>query len=73
MKRSASDYPSSMFLGSDCAQDLQSIASLFAGFFQNVYVRDDWIPDIDLPTPGNGHKISAIEVSKDEVECGFLG
>jgi hypothetical protein len=57
MKRNASGYPSSMFLGSDCARDSQSIANLFAGFFQSVYVRDDWIPDNDLPTPGDGHKM----------------
>jgi hypothetical protein len=50
-------YPSSMFLGSDCARDSQSIANLFAGFFQSVYVRDDWIPDDDLPTAGVGHKM----------------
>jgi hypothetical protein len=73
MKHNASGYPSSMFLGSNCAQDSQSIANLFAGFFQSLYVRDDWIPDGDLPTPGEGHKMSAIEVSEDEVECVFLG
>jgi hypothetical protein len=33
MKRNASGYPSSMFLGSDCARDSQSIANLLAGFF----------------------------------------
>jgi hypothetical protein len=73
MKRNASSYPASMFLGSDCARNSQSIANLFAGFFQSVYVRDDWIPDDDQPTPGAGHKMSAIEVSKDEVDCAFLG
>jgi hypothetical protein len=62
-----------MFLESYCARDSQSIANLFAGFLQSVYVRDDLIPDVDLPTSGDGHKISAIEVSKDEVECAFLG
>jgi hypothetical protein len=45
MKRNASGYLSSMFLGSDCFRDSQSIANLFAVFFQSVYVRDDWIPD----------------------------
>jgi hypothetical protein len=40
--------------------------------FQSIYVRDDWISDGDLPTPGDGHKMSAIEVSEDEVECAFL-
>jgi hypothetical protein len=73
MKRNASGYPFFMFLGSDCARDSQRIANLFAGFFQSVYVRDDWIPDGDLPTPGDDHKMSAIEVSEDEVECAFLG
>jgi hypothetical protein len=73
MKRNASDYPSSMFLGNDYARDSQSIANVFAGFFQSVYVRDDWIPNSDLPTPGDGNKMSAIEISKDEVECAFLG
>jgi hypothetical protein len=34
MKRNASGYPSSMFLGSDCARDSQSIANLFAGFYE---------------------------------------
>jgi hypothetical protein len=72
-KRNARGYPSSMFLGRGCARDSQSIANLFAGFFQSVYVRDDWILDRDLPTPGDGHKMSAIEVSKDDVECAFLG
>jgi hypothetical protein len=52
------------FLGNDCAWDSQSIANLFAEFIQSVYLRDDWIPDGDLPTPGNGHKMSAIEVSE---------
>jgi hypothetical protein len=41
MKRNAGGYPSSMFLGSDCSRDSQSIENLFAGFFQSVYVRDD--------------------------------
>jgi hypothetical protein len=50
MKCNADGYPSSMFLGNDCAQDTQSIANLFAEFFQSVYVRDDWIPDSVLPT-----------------------
>jgi hypothetical protein len=36
-------------------------------------VRDDWIPDSDLPTPDDGNKMSAIEISEDEVECAFLG
>jgi hypothetical protein len=62
MKRNASGFPSSMFLENDCAQDSQSIANLFAGIFQSVYVKNDWIPDNDLPTPGDGHKMSAIEV-----------
>jgi hypothetical protein len=73
MKRNASGYPSSMFLGSDCTWDSQGIANLFVGFFQKVNVRDDWISDSNLPTPGDGHKMSAIEVSEDEVECVFLG
>jgi hypothetical protein len=73
MKRNASGYPSSMFLRNDSARDSQSIANLFAEFIQSVYLRDDWIPDGDLPTPGDGHKMSAIEVSEDEVECAFLG
>jgi hypothetical protein len=47
MKRNADGYPSSMFLGNDCAQDSQSIANLFAEFFQSVY----------LPTPDDSHKI----------------
>jgi hypothetical protein len=49
MKRNASGYPLSMFLRSDCARVSQSIANLFAVFFQSVYiyVRDDWIPDSD--------------------------
>jgi hypothetical protein len=68
----ASGYPSSMFLGKDCARGSQSIANLFAGVFQTVYVRDDWIPDSDLPTPGDGHKMFAIEISEGEVECAFL-
>jgi hypothetical protein len=34
-----------LFVGNDCARDSQSIANLFAGFFQSLYVRDDWIPD----------------------------
>jgi hypothetical protein len=29
--------------------------------------------DSDLPTFGDGHKMSAIEVFEDEVECAFLG
>jgi hypothetical protein len=62
-----------MFLGNNCAWDSQNIANLFAGFFQSAYVRDDWIPDSDLPTLGDGHKMSAIKVSKDEVKCAFLG
>jgi hypothetical protein len=73
MKHNATGYPSSMFFGIDCARDSQSIANLFAGFFQSVYERDDWIPDSDLPTYDDGHKMSAIEVSEDEVECDFLG
>jgi hypothetical protein len=36
MKRNASGYPSAMFLRNDCARDSQSIAKLFAGFFQIV-------------------------------------
>jgi hypothetical protein len=40
---------------------------------QSVYVRDDWIPNGDLPTPDDGHRMSAIGVSEDEVECTFLG
>jgi hypothetical protein len=28
--------------------------------------RDDWIPDSDLPTPDDGLKMSAIEISEDE-------
>jgi hypothetical protein len=39
IKRNASGYPSSMFLGSDCARDSQNIANLFGVFFQSVYVR----------------------------------
>jgi hypothetical protein len=66
MKRNASGYPSSMFLGSNCAWDSHNIADLFAGFFQCVYVQEDWIPDSD------GHKMPSIEVSEDEVECAFL-
>jgi hypothetical protein len=73
MKRNASSYPSSMFLGNDCARDSQSISNLFAGFFQCVYVWNDWIQDSDQPTPDDGHKMSAIEVSEDEVEFAFLG
>jgi hypothetical protein len=73
MKRNASSYPSSMFLGSDCARNSQSTANLFAGFFQSVYVRDDWMPDSDLPTPGDGHKMSAIEVSEDYFEMVGFG
>jgi hypothetical protein len=53
-----------MFFGGDCARDLQSIAKLFAGFFQSVYVWDDWIPNSGLPTPEDSHKISTIEISK---------
>jgi hypothetical protein len=45
MKRNASGYPSSMFLRNNCARDSQSIANLFAGFFQSAYVRYDWILD----------------------------
>jgi hypothetical protein len=30
-------------------------------------------PDSDLPTPGNGQRMSAIKVSEDEVGCDFLG
>jgi hypothetical protein len=71
MKHNASGYLTSMFLGNDCAWGSQSIANLFAGFFQNVYVQDDWILDSDLPTSDEGHKMSAIEVFKDEVECVF--
>jgi hypothetical protein len=41
--------------------------------FQSVYVRNDWIPESCLPTPDDGHKMSAIEVSEDEVECASLG
>jgi hypothetical protein len=63
MKRNASGYLSSMFLRNDYTRDSQSIANLFAGFFQSVYVQDDWIPDSDLPTPGDGHRMSANEVS----------
>jgi hypothetical protein len=62
-----------MFLGSDCARDSQSIANLFAVFFQSVYVQDDWIPDGDLPNPSDGHKMSAIKVSEDEVRFSGLG
>jgi hypothetical protein len=36
-------------------------------------VRDDWIPDSDLPTFYDGHKMSAMEVSEHQVECAFLG
>jgi hypothetical protein len=36
-------------------------------------VRNDWIPDSDLPTFDDGHKMSAVEVSEDEVECAFMG
>jgi hypothetical protein len=61
MKRNASGYRSSKFFGNDCARDTQSIANLFTGIFQSVYV-----PDSDWPTPGDGHKMSAIE-------CTFLG
>jgi hypothetical protein len=56
MKRNSSDFPSSMYLVSDCARDSQSIAYLFAR--QSVYVQEDWIPDSDLPTPGDCHKMS---------------
>jgi hypothetical protein len=56
MKRCASGYPWSIFLGSDCARDSHSIANLFAGFFQSVYVQDYWIPDSNLPTPDDSHK-----------------
>jgi hypothetical protein len=73
MKHNASGYPSSMFLVNDCARDSQSIANLFARFFQSVYVRDDWIPDSNLPTSGNSHKMSAVVVSEDEVKGDFLG
>jgi hypothetical protein len=73
MKRNASGYSSSMFLDNDCVRDSQSIAILFPGCFQSVYVRDDWIPDGDQPTPDEGHRMSAIEVSEDEVECACLG
>jgi hypothetical protein len=41
MKRNASGYPSSMFLGTDCAQASQRIANFLAGFFQSVHVLDD--------------------------------
>jgi hypothetical protein len=34
---------------------------------------DNWMPDSGLPTPDDGHKMPAIEVSEDEVECAFLG
>jgi hypothetical protein len=72
MKRNASGYSSSLFLGNDCVcPDSQSIANLFAGFFQSVYVLNDWIPDGDLPTPDDGHRMSAIEVFEHEVA--FLG
>jgi hypothetical protein len=57
-----------MFLGSDCALDSQGIADLFAVFFQGVYVQDDRIPESDLPTPDDSHKISTIEISE-----AFLG
>jgi hypothetical protein len=60
-----------MFLGNECAQDSQSIANLSVGFFQSVYMRDDWIPDSDLPTPDDSHKMSTIEISDDEFECAF--
>jgi hypothetical protein len=73
MKRNASGYPSFLFLGNDCARDSQSIANLFSEFFQSIFVRNDWTPDSDLPAPGDGHKMSAIEVSGGEVECAFLG
>jgi hypothetical protein len=33
MKPNGSGYPSSMFLGTDCARDSQSIANLLAVFF----------------------------------------
>jgi hypothetical protein len=36
-------------------------------------VRNDWTPDSDLPTPDDSHKMSAIEISEDGVECAFLG
>jgi hypothetical protein len=73
LKRNAGGYSSSIFLGNDYAQDSQSIANLFAGFFQSLYLRDDLILDSDLPTPDDGHKMSATEVSEDEFECAFLG
>jgi hypothetical protein len=38
-----------------------------------VYVRDDWIPYNELPTPDNSHKMSSIEISEDEVKRTFLG
>jgi hypothetical protein len=53
------------FLGNECAGDSQSIANLFAELFQSVYVRDDWIPDSDLLTADDSHKISIIEIFKD--------
>jgi hypothetical protein len=40
--------------------------------YKYISIYDDWISDGDLPTPGVGHKMSAIEVSEDEVECAFL-
>jgi hypothetical protein len=72
MKRNENSYSSSMFLGKDCARDSQSIANLFAGFFQSVFVQDDWILYSDLPTPDDRHKMSAIKVYEDEVEYVFL-
>jgi hypothetical protein len=72
MKHNASGFPSYMFLGSDFAGDSQGIANLFAGFFQSVYVWDDQIPDSDLPTPDDSHKMSTVEIFEDEVECAFL-
>jgi hypothetical protein len=62
-----------MFLGNDWETIAQSIANLFAGFFQSVYVRDDWIPDSDLPTLGDGNKMSVIDVFENEIGCTFLG
>jgi hypothetical protein len=42
--------------------------NLFAGFFQN----GSWIPDNDLPTPGDiSQKGLTNKISKDE--CAFLG
>jgi hypothetical protein len=54
MKRNSTGFPSTMFIGVDCASNFHDIADLFAGYFQGGFVNDLSVENANEYDEGSG-------------------